>query len=307
MTLQKTNLSSQINWNNLKENPWAIFKNYNPILDNSLHKLSHLCIKYNEIEHLIFRKKNEMLSQKNLLKDKQYLVNKGLNDYEALILTTIFLPTILLIASGIFIYSSIETFFNFNIASSLNLIMSILTLILPFSSIYLSLSFAKNKSMEKIEQSCTIIQNDINQLENELFGLSSSYNKEVQNIMKPSEYLDIREHLNYYYQTDIFELNNIIQNILEDSFPKSKKNILPSNIQDVTQSLSPTYVKKIDEYLSNVIESRTAEIISDKLFHLSSQHSLNSKQKPDSHFFKNFNCPTINQKHFNESEEWETF
>lgn len=124
--------------------------------------------------------------------------------------------------------------------------------------------FLLNKELKATikQQTLTLVSS-----EEKLHEIEKSYKKIIKKFVKNGQELNVREHLEHYYNTNIPELNLIIQDILDNSFEKDL--VLTNNVGDNLQQFDiekADYIKNITQYIDKTIDYRIQSVISNKMF-----------------------------------------
>lgn len=266
----KNNYILSDNWNELCKNPWKVFPNYNPILDNQLQSLSAITSEHSSTLFLLEQEQKNLQRYKNKLNKDAPLKLTGSNQYH--IIYSFFLATLGLL--GIFFLFILLPMEN-------KKVLMPITCFTLLPSIFLINYFLARKEQRKINLKNFNEKNAaIQSKTQDLNSIALSYRAEVNSILKPNEYINIREHLNVYYHTNIKELNDSIQNILEEVYPNRKNIKITGDIaQDSQSHFSTSHIDKISIYLNEIIKEKTISILGNKLLEFSNSSEVYTSQK----------------------------
>lgn len=264
---------SKINWMQLRENPFLIFKNYSPTIDEALHEL----FKIQKFHQTIDTKIKQSEFRINQLKDKIKRNSKDeLGKYEKANNKAQHMNR-----EAIFLFFSAILFLLFIPGAFLSVFISLFATL----SLFTIALTVFNKQIEK--ESKKIIYKHIREEEDniseylkEISSLQNTYEQTASKI-STNNFFDIKAQLMHCYHSDIPELNYAIQVIINESFP-SDCGVSFSNKMDETKNilLEPTHVSKIKNYLSNIIEKKTADMIGSKILVASRYEEFNIAQEP---------------------------
>lgn len=255
------NNDGKINWKKFQSNPWSIFPNYNNKLDNSIHYLREIAHDY-RMDLYSYQSKEKRL--KNTIKEnsKENITVYGEAQKNSLLTFICLIPILFIITS--FSHLFVKDDFNMQF---IHCILLIFNLFFAFCfSLYYSSKVAKKTQREINNKEIEKKQNELNQISQNLNFKYKQLCDKISSIVKEGEYVPIREHLDYYYHTDIAELNLVIQEILEQVYPKKEKALISHSLEP-TQShfLKIDHISKIEQYLKKIIEENIRANISQKI------------------------------------------
>lgn len=243
-----------VNWENFQNNPWSIFPNYNNKLDNCIYTLSQIAYNYRTALYS-YQSQEKRLQEKIQENSKEKLTIYGDNEKRDLFVFVLSIPIIFTLISGFqfFIKYDAETKFINTILFFTSLFLTLISLIWYHYSKKNAQQTQREKNNQEIEKK----QNELNQILENLNSQYKHFYQETRTIVNNGEYIPIREHLDYYYQTNITELNLIVQEILETVYPKKEKALIDESLQpEKAYFLKTEHIQKIENYLTNVIDQK---------------------------------------------------
>lgn len=226
----------------LKKNPWKLFPNHNQEFEDNLSELINLKIQYqnalNGYQQLLEIKEN--FSKNPSYKLHELIFMFFLNfSFASVFLAYIFQSSIS--SSNLLLYS-----------------LSIGALLLFFINLF----FRKSRT-----QNSNLIASEMIKKEENFREIEKEYNKKVKKFLKNQKYLNIRDSLDYYYHSDIPELNHIVQEFINESFSKTENLSITNEIGDNLQRFTISkcnYVEKIKNYIDLSISEKIKLVILDK-------------------------------------------
>lgn len=243
-----------VNWENFQNNPWSIFPNYNNKLDNCIYTLSQIAYNY-RTDLYSYQSQEKRLQEKIQENSKEKLTIYGDNEKRDLFVFVLSIPIIFTLISGFqfFIKYDAETKFINTILFFTSLFLTLISLIWYHYSKKNAQQTQREQNNQEIEKK----QNELNQILENLNSQYKHFYQETRTIVNNGEYIPIREHLDYYYQTNITELNLIVQEILETVYPKKEKALIDESLQpEKAYFLKTEHIQKIENYLTNVIDQK---------------------------------------------------
>lgn len=264
MTINSTLELEKNNLINLKKNIWSFFPNHNKEFDDVL---KNVIIQKHDYKK-IMEEYQSLLTELNEEFNRKFLKMIERNSIE-------FLLTSQLI--GVFIGALLPAIFlpMFGIINNNSYyIVGYISVQILF---FIALNFIYKLGQRNLIQRYT---SELTQLEEKIKKIEKEYKKTVKSFVKNGQELNIREHLNHYYQTNIPELNHIIQSILDESI--SHDFILTNNIFDNPEDftiLKTTYLSKITNYLDNMINEKIKSSIVDKMLSTNNITELQYSEK----------------------------
>lgn len=152
-------------------------------------------------------------------------------------------------------------------AEFINSILLIINFIFSFIfSLYISNETVKKKQRELKNQEIEKQQSELNNIFEKLKTQYTQFYDKIDTIVKKREYIPIREHLDYYYHTNIAELNLVIQEILESVYPKKENTVISLSLDPAkSHFLKTEHIKLIEEYLKKVVEEKIRANIAEKI------------------------------------------
>lgn len=227
----------------LQKNPWKIFPNYNKKFDDSLNELIALKNRYYNnhcsYKHLLEQEDRNELASYDLaslfivglviLTMISSFTGKYLNNYlpEHPIISIIFSILLGFLFSSIFVYGIVYGFER-------------------ISSNFKSKNAIKSISIERVKK------------EENFQSIQRDYKNKIKTLLGDNKSLNIRKHLNHYYDTNIPEINHLIQNILDKYFPEDLEitNNINDNLEQLSQISFSEYINNIQTQLNKIIDTQ---------------------------------------------------
>lgn len=243
---QASNLKTNASFNGsnnlfeLQKNPWKIFPNYNKKFDDSLNELIALKNRYY----------NNHCNYKHLLEQEDR--NEHTSSSYAL--------ASLIVGSLIFAMATLFAgkYLN-NYLPEYPMISSLFSILLGFlfSSIFVY-GFERISSNYKSKNAIKSISIERVKKEENFQSIQRNYKNKIKTLLGDNKSLNIRKHLNHYYDTNIPEINHLIQNILDKYFPEDLEitNNINDNLEQLSQISFSEYINNIQTQLNKIIDTQ---------------------------------------------------
>lgn len=242
MTVEHHLKSEKLDLIKFKKNIWSFFPNYNKEFDETLKEALICKSQYRDAlddYHIHLKRLNESTKDSNY---QNFLDNFGplfvISQFLSILIST------LMSLSRDINYIYLHIFITF-----ISLLSSFFLLTKELKSTIKQQTLALVSSEEKLHE------------------IEKAYKKIIKKFVKNGQELNVREHLEHYYNTNIPELNLIIQDILDNSFEKDF--VLTNNVGDNLQQFDiekADYIKNITQYIDKTIDYRIQSVIANKMF-----------------------------------------